>query len=297
MSWSVPIGRIRGFPIRVHLSVLVPVLLLLYEPLILRDKPALVRGAIVLALGAIAILGHELAHALVALRYRARVHGIVLWPLGGLTELSDVPQRPWAEAVIALAGPFANLALAGVGLELSTQPDPVGAYANLFAHWNLLLFVLNLLPVQPLDGGHVVRAVLRARVGPPHADLWAGAIGVLTSLLVLALGLYRKDLALVLVALFAALSSHGLMRQAQDTFEPPDHADAPPEDDHAWKTSRRELESDLEQQRAADQAERDLTRRVDQLLQQISERGVRSLSADDRAFLQRASERLRERRK
>ena len=72
--------------------------------------------------------------------------------------------RRLASILVSLAGPLSNLALAAIaifvqGLELPTGAF-LGDFLNFFVYINVLLFVFNLLPVPPLDGSHVLFALL-----------------------------------------------------------------------------------------------------------------------------------------
>ncbi|MDE3116622.1 MAG: site-2 protease family protein, partial [Pseudomonadota bacterium] len=80
---------------------------------------------------------------------------------------------------VAAAGPVTNIALAAVStlllyLALRLGADPGGAWTTLFLgslEINLVLAVLNLLPLPPLDGGRVVTGLLPPRLAGPYARL------------------------------------------------------------------------------------------------------------------------------
>jgi Zn-dependent protease len=77
----------------------------------------------------------------------------------------------WDSILVAAAGPFTNFILAGLSiLVLYLVPmmpvemsEPVGQMAVVSVHLNILLMVLNLLPILPLDGGRIIYALLPAR--------------------------------------------------------------------------------------------------------------------------------------
>jgi Zn-dependent protease len=165
---SLSIGRIAGIPIRIHwLWIAVVLGVATFWP---EDKSPL--GAVVSFVGMFGLVVlHELGHSLVARRYGIRVLDILLWPLGGMARMADIPESPKIEALVALAGPAVNLALAiaggaawlafrALGLDaafpgLAPHADEIAA---VFVFVNLLMCFFNLLPAFPMDGGRVLRA-------------------------------------------------------------------------------------------------------------------------------------------
>jgi Zn-dependent protease len=118
-----------------------------------------------------ALLAHELAHSLVARRYRVPVTSITLWALGGISELGGEPPTARADLRIATAGPATSLAaglvFGGLAAAAGAAGGPAIAVAALgwLAAMNVLLAAFNLLPGAPLDGGRILRAVLWRRSG------------------------------------------------------------------------------------------------------------------------------------
>ncbi len=72
--------------------------------------------------------------------------------------------RRLASILVSLAGPVSNLILAALGILLLTSGPSLGGvlndFLNFFVYINALLFVFNLLPIPPLDGSHVLFALL-----------------------------------------------------------------------------------------------------------------------------------------
>lgn len=129
------------------------------------------------------VLIHELAHTLVALRYKLGVRRIQLQFFGGVSEIENEAERPWREFWLAFVGPLLSLVLGGVfylalqGVELSTVP---GVLLTGLMVSNLVVAAFNLLPGLPLDGGRMLRAVVWAVTGRPMtgtvAAAWAGRV-------------------------------------------------------------------------------------------------------------------------
>jgi len=109
------------------------------------------------------VLLHELGHSIVALRYKLQVKSITMYIFGGISQITSEPNDALAEFVIAFAGPFTSLVLAGFFYLLqlvSAGIAPIFAIAKYLALINLTLAIFNLIPGFPLDGGRVFRAIV-----------------------------------------------------------------------------------------------------------------------------------------
>jgi Zn-dependent protease len=116
---------------------------------------------------------HELAHAAVARRRGLHVSVIRFNALGGFTVIDDFPTgAPGTRLLVAGAGPVASIVcgllafVVAVPVAIVTRPQ-VGALYVLVAIGaaNVVLALLNLLPISPFDGGHIVTAVLERATG------------------------------------------------------------------------------------------------------------------------------------
>jgi len=201
---AIPLGRIAGFPVSVHWSVLV--ILWLFTWSLASTLPGVVKGyspAVYWAAGGCgalvllaSLLAHELAHAVVARRAGVAVGSVTLWLFGGVTTLGGEAKTPKAAFRIAFAGPATSLVLAaafgGLVAALHTvraAPIVIGVVSWL-ALINLLLGLFNLLPGAPLDGGRVLRAYLWRRYGDSvRAGIGAAHAGRVVAFILIALGL------------------------------------------------------------------------------------------------------------
>jgi Zn-dependent protease len=201
---EIPLGRVAGFPVNIHWSVLV--ILWLFTWSLASTLPATVKGYSPLvywlagAGGAVvllaSLLAHELAHAVVARRVGVGVGSVTLWLFGGVTTLRGEAKTPRAAFRIAFAGPATSLGLAvafaAVAATLGTlrAATIVVSVAWWLAGINLLLGLFNLLPGAPLDGGRLVRAYLWRRHGDSvRAAIGAAHAGRVLALILIALGL------------------------------------------------------------------------------------------------------------
>jgi len=140
-----------------------------------------------LALFAIVLL-HEFGHALACRQTGGIADRIVLWPLGGIAFVNP-PRRPGAMLWSIAAGPLVNvillpilsiaLTVSGIGAE---EPTDLGLF--LYHVWwiNLGLLIFNILPVYPLDGGQILRALLWFPLGEIRSLQIASVIGLVGSI-------------------------------------------------------------------------------------------------------------------
>ena len=181
-------------PLQVSPATLVTVLLVavLMFPSLQGPGLSVGRSALVaLSLGLFLILSvlvHELAHALVARAFGARVDHIALTLWGGHTQYRAERMPAIGSVLVSLAGPASNglLAAATGALAAIAAQGTVLSVAASFATWlNVVLALFNLLPGLPMDGGRALEsllgAVLRRPVLGTRITAWIGraiAVGV-----------------------------------------------------------------------------------------------------------------------
>lgn len=118
----------------------------------------------------LAIVFHELAHSLVARRLGLPMKGITLFIFGGVAEMSEEPENPKTELLMAAAGPLSSIVLGLVFLLVRAAaragewPVPIRGVVSYLAFINFILAAFNLLPAFPLDGGRILRSLLWRRL-------------------------------------------------------------------------------------------------------------------------------------
>ena len=144
------------------------------------------------------VLVHELSHCLVARAFGLPVRRVLLYPLGGFSEIEKEAPTPAREFLVAAAGPAISLVLAAVGYGLS-RLIPFGTAHVLVTQlmWaNLLVGLFNLLPGLPLDGGRMLRAgIWKISHRPDAATIgaaWTGRV-IAAALLVVPFALFARD--------------------------------------------------------------------------------------------------------
>lgn len=184
MGWSLPIFRIAGIQLRIHITFLLLIGWLAFSYYEQGGSAvAASRVLFILLLFACVVL-HEFGHALAAKAFGINTPDITLLPIGGVARLERMPEKPVQELVIALAGPMVNVVIAlglfvAGGSQALLNPSAVeggGLIAQLLTI-NILLLLFNLLPAFPMDGGRVLRALLATRLSYARATQIAASIG------------------------------------------------------------------------------------------------------------------------
>ena len=171
---------------------------------------------------------HELAHSLVAKKFGINVREITLLPIGGVASMARMPEKPYQEFLISLAGPLTNIAVIIIfyfPVKLLTGDDVFFAALRSFftgtmpiifmprfifaqIYWiNLVLAAFNLLPAFPMDGGRILRSVLAQRYGLQKATKIAVNFGHIFALLFGYIGLTHGRIMLLVIAVFIYMAA------------------------------------------------------------------------------------------
>ena len=224
-SWSIPVGRLFGVDVRIHLTFLILPMFVFWTDYVAHDGKT--NGARDFALAGIilaCVAAHECGHILVALRFGLKPKGTILLPLTGVTLYDESGAAkvqpevlPWKREIrIALAGPLISFALAGLaaaavagtGRSIDLWKWPWLTAGNLprSVVWaNLYLAVLNIMPAHPLDGGRILRAVFSRSMNASAATRRAVSISNAIAMVLIFGGLLSdRWLTLVGVVVFCA---------------------------------------------------------------------------------------------
>ncbi len=353
--WSAPLGNWRvgggvSVPVRVHVTLAI-VLLLGAGFCWQSAEPA---AWLALAAYAASLALHEGAHLAAVARSRTgrlRLDSgtpIVLGPIGGLTTLGSMID-PRERVFCAMAGPVANLALVvgsmgclvASGVELAgvmlvdprlayasaTAADaaPITLLASLLIVVNWPLFLINMAPASPFDGGVALRAWLSVWIGRrPARDvacfasllISAGLIGAAAALVLVDAAPPAFSASLAVLAIVLAFGARGDVVVEEPAVE--DWLDAQGDDliglpltelprggrlSNRFDEPHQELDRN-HQHLPTGETEYDLSSiddrwdddQVDDILAKVHSSGMAELTANERAILERAS-RLYQRRR
>lgn len=245
MEGSLQIGTIFDIPVRLHWTFLLVIPLFAwiigsqieitaeliagafgvdmaadpaYMALITAGFMPYILGAVV-ALGLFAgVFVHELAHSLVARSKGIKIRSITLLILGGVASMEEGIPDPMVELPMALAGPLTSFGIgivcSGIALAgIAFIPDPAvaGLLFFIFGYLgllNIILFVFNLLPAFPMDGGRVLRAWLATRMPLNRATKIAADFGKAFAVFFGIVGFFLFNPILIIIAFFIYIGAN-----------------------------------------------------------------------------------------
>lgn len=153
----------------------------------------------------IGVLVHELAHTYVAKKFKLPVDNVYLSFLNGAAAI-DTTYTPYHQTIlISIAGPLSNLVLSGIGYLLLNNGGSttfMGPFLLTFTSYNFILFVFNILPIYPMDGGRITKAICQWITKPTIGRKINGVISIFSSVVLFSFAVYSS---MYLMCIFALL--------------------------------------------------------------------------------------------
>lgn len=227
MRWSIRIATVAGIEVRIHLTFLLLLAFIGISYYSIGGREAALEGVGFILLLFACVLLHEFGHAIAAKAFGIETPDITLLPIGGVARMQRMPDKPYQELIVALAGPLVNVIIAAVlfiviGLRVDWEQatnlaDPSGSLLAKLAAVNVMLVLFNLIPAFPMDGGRVLRSLLAMVMGHAKATQIAARIGQGLAFVFGFVGLFVNPM-LIFIALFVYLgaSSENAMAQMKE---------------------------------------------------------------------------------
>lgn len=245
MRGSLKIAKFFGIEVFVHWSFL---LLLGFIVFSTKDQNepvlAIVENLAFVLLLFVCVTLHEFGHALMARRFNIPTLNITLLPIGGIASLLDIPKKASHEFWVAIAGPLVNIAIA-IGINIyfiqllgvnetmvyyQSQLDllagkgsaAVTYFGNDFIfsllEANIFLFLFNLIPAYPMDGGRVLKAILWGIFGFKKGTNTAAYIGQVLAVLFVGYGLFSGAYNLAIIGVFIFINAHSERKMLVNSY-------------------------------------------------------------------------------
>jgi stage IV sporulation protein FB len=216
MSWSLNIGTISGTAVRVHITFLLFLGWIFAANWATGGSQAAWQSLLFLLLLFACVVAHEFGHIFTARAFGVSTPDVTLLPIGGVARLERIPEEPYEEFLVAIAGPLVNVAIAlllvvvaGAHLnssDLYAVESPHTSMIDRLAAVNLFLALFNMIPAFPMDGGRVLRALLATKLGFTRATEIAAFIGQGVAFALGFVGLLYNPL-LIFIAIFVYLAA------------------------------------------------------------------------------------------
>lgn len=227
---GIRVGRILGIPIYLHASwfIIFTLITLSLATQFADQHPLWTRaqhwtaGILTSLLFFGSVLFHEMAHSVVAMRYRIPVSSITLFVFGGVARIGREPSSPRQEFYIAAAGPASSYVLGGAFYlltQMAGTDELVGALAGWLMQINLMLATFNLIPGFPLDGGRILRSLVWGVTGSfTRATRFASYGGQAFAYLMILLGIWQALTGNWVSGLWLAFIGWFLLTAAQESY-------------------------------------------------------------------------------
>lgn len=182
------------------------------------------------------VLLHEFGHAFACRQVGGQADRIVLWPLGGIAFVNP-PPRPGAYLWSIAAGPLVNVVLfpfltlleiAGVSADWRLNSPDLYRFVTALWYMNTGLLIFNLLPIYPLDGGQIVRALLWFKLGPIRSLKVASIIGFAGAIAFAVGAIAAQSIWLGVLAFFIFMQAQAGWRHARNLALAEQVAKSPP---------------------------------------------------------------------
>jgi stage IV sporulation protein FB len=216
MGWSITIGTIAGTKIRLHITFLLFLVWIFFASYWSGGSTAAWQSLAFMLLLFACVVAHEFGHIFMARRFGVTTPTVTLLPIGGVAQLERIPEKPWEEFLVAVAGPAVNVVIAIAlvwlfdtsldGRHLAAMENPTVSIVDRLAVANVFLVIFNMIPAFPMDGGRVLRAALASRLGYTRATEIAATIGQWVAFGLGFLGLFGNPL-LIFIAIFVYLAA------------------------------------------------------------------------------------------
>lgn len=207
LTWSPQVFTLFGVPVRCHVSFLA----FLIGWLLI--SPSTFGFLIIITLS---ILPHEFGHILAARYFNIKCRSIIVNPLGGLAFLEEVPTNWWKELWITLWGPLVSLILAMwlllIGLLLKDWTMWV-LYASAM---NAGLFLFNMLPIFPMDGGRIMRSLMHIFMPHGQATFYAARTSQAFAAVLAVIGLLTGNFIMVITLSMVVLLAEAELRRTKE---------------------------------------------------------------------------------
>ena len=155
---------------------------------------------------------HELGHLIAGVSLGLKVNNIKIAPYGFSIEFKEpnkTSNMSSKKLIIALAGPLTNLLIIGIIYIFSYLKKIYSWNLENLIYANILIFIFNMLPIYPLDGGRIIKQIIEICMGKKEANIYTQKISYITIILLTMvtsiLILMYKNIALLIIIIYLCI--------------------------------------------------------------------------------------------
>lgn len=155
------------------------------------------------------LLIHELGHLIFMKMYGYKSLNMLFIPfLGAVVSGENVKVSQRQKVIISLMGPIPGILIGAILFVVAAQAGVPDVYLTEAALMFMVINVLNLVPIDPLDGGKVVEALFF-----PSNEQIKMYFTLISSLLIIIIGFYTNMLLITAFGFFMAVKVRGYQRK------------------------------------------------------------------------------------
>jgi Zn-dependent protease len=228
---SLKIATVFGIEVRINLSFLLLLGFFWFRYYQVAGLSGAVQGVLYILILFACVTLHEFGHAFAARAFGIKTRDITLYAIGGVARLNRIPDKPWQELIVAIAGPLVNVVIAGTLFivtnvtadiqDVDLLESPRIELLVKVAWANVFLILFNLIPAFPMDGGRVLRALLAMVTPYVRATQIAAWIGQGVAVLFAIFGFfYSPILVFIAFSIFVGAQQEAAMVRANRPSPP-----------------------------------------------------------------------------
>lgn len=143
---------------------------------------------------------HEMAHTIVGLILKLKPKTLEIQPFGVGIIFESFENSERNKIIIALAGPITNILIALIFIFIKIKVQTTIVYVN------ILLAMFNLIPIYPIDGGRIIKAILTTKKGKEKAETAINKVSNITLIIITLLSsiliLVYKNIGLFIIIIY-----------------------------------------------------------------------------------------------